>query len=90
MPIATPAVVSVLPAGRLAHRLGHAEVHDQRVPPGEHHVVGLDVPVDHALRVGVGERVGDLDQEPHSLVHREPALAGQPVAEALPSTYGIT
>ena len=72
-----------VPAGRLAHGLGHAEVHDQCVSPGQEHVVGLDVPVDHALRVRERERVGDLDQEPDGLVHRELALAGQAVAEAL-------
>jgi len=30
---------------RTTHRLGHAEVGQQRVPPGEQDVPGLDVPV---------------------------------------------
>ena len=46
--------------GRFAHRLGHAEIHHQRVAAREHDVVGLDVSVHHPLRVGVRQRVADL------------------------------
>ena len=86
-----PAVVSCCAAGGLAHRLGDAEIGHQRVPSGEQHVVGLDVAVDHALRVRVGERVGDLGEEPHRLVDRQLALAGRAARGAFsPSTNGMT
>ena len=71
----------LLPAGRLAHRLGHAEIGDERVPAGEHHVVGLDVAVHHALAVGVGQRVHHLDQDLDRVVHRQLAYAREPLAE---------
>ena len=72
-----------MPTGRLAHGLRDAEVHDERVASREQHVVGLDVPVDHALRVGEGEGVHDLDQDADGLVHRQLALAGDAVSEGL-------
>ena len=48
---------------------------DQRVLPGQENVVGLDVAMDHALLVGVGERVGHFAEDPHDLLHRQLALA---------------
>ncbi len=40
--------------------------------------------MDHALLVGVLERVGDLLEEPDRLGHRQLALAGEPAAEGFP------
>ncbi len=59
---------------RSSHRFRHAEVHHQRVAPRQHHVPRLDVAVDHAVAVGVGQRVGHVAQDSHDLVHREPPL----------------
>ena len=70
-------------AGRFAHRLGHAEVGHQRVAPGEHHVVGLDVAMHHAVLVRVGERIDHFGDQPHRFVHRQLAFAGQPLAKRL-------
>ncbi len=64
-----------------AHRLRHAEVHHQRVPVGEHHVVGLDVAVHHAVPMGVREPVHDLAQEAHRLRWGQRAVARQPVPQ---------
>ena len=75
MPSATPSEVSERAAARRAHRLGDAEVGDDRVALGEQHVVRLDVAVDDAVPVGVGERVDHLAQDPHGLGDRQLALA---------------
>ena len=40
--------------------------------------------MDHALLVGVLERVGDLFEEPDRLGHRQLALAGEPAPEGFP------
>ena len=53
------------------------------VPAGEHHVVGLDVAVDHPALVGVGQRVGHLAQDPERLVDRQGAVTLEPGAERL-------
>ena len=52
--------VSLPEPGALFHRLGHAEVGDQRVAAGEEDVVGLDVAVDDALLVRHGQGVGHV------------------------------
>jgi hypothetical protein len=70
-------------ARRLAHRLGHAEVGDQRVPLGQHHVVGLDVAMHHAATVRMGQRIGDLDEQPHGLADGERAITRQPLPQRL-------
>jgi hypothetical protein len=75
-------------ARRLGHRLGDAEVHHHRVAAGEHDVLGLDVAVDYAARVGGRQRLGDLAQEPDRLGHRQLAPAGEPVAEGLALDVG--
>ena len=51
--------------------------------PGEQHVVGLDVAVNDAVRVGVAQRVGHVAQDPHGLGHRQLAVAPEPRAERL-------
>ena len=78
----------LLAAGGLAHRLGHAEVGHQGVAAGEHHVVGLDVAVHHALAVGVGQRVHHLDQDLDRVVHRQFADPRQPLAQRLSLDVG--
>ena len=67
----------------LTHRLRDAEVHDQRVATGEHHVVGLDVAMDHAERVRVRERVGHLAEDAHRLGDRKLADTIEPRAQRL-------
>ena len=90
VPSATPAVVMLLAAGGLAHRLGHAEIGDQRVPAGEHHVLGLDVAVHHAVLVRVSQRVRHVVQQPHRVADRELASSGRRSRSDSPSTYGMT
>src|SRR5690348_11441806 len=68
-------------AARRGERLTHAEVHDQRVASGEQHVVGLDVSVNDAVGVRVGQRVRDLGQDLHDIVDRQLAMMGKPVAQ---------
>ena len=46
-------------------------------------VLGLDVPVNHALVVRVLERLGRLARDPQRLLHRELLLPPQPVAQRL-------
>jgi len=64
----------VLATGRLAERLGHAEVHHQRVAARQHHVVGLDIAVHDPARVGVRQRVGHLTQDANRVGNRQLAL----------------
>ena len=90
MPRATPAVVICCRPDASVTASGDAEVHHHRVPAGEHDVLRLDVAVNHTCPVRDGERLGDLAQEPHGLVHRnspERAIRSRSVS---PSTYGIT
>ncbi|MFO0758901.1 MAG: sigma 54-interacting transcriptional regulator [Byssovorax sp.] len=61
-----------------AAQAGDAEIEDPRVgriAACEQEVLGFDVPVEDAARVGPGERVGDGDAEAHRLVDRERAAA---------------
>ena len=58
------------------------------VPAVEQDVLRLDVPVHHALRVGVGQRVGDLAGELERLGDRQAALAIQPLPEAFAPDVG--
>ena len=64
-----------------AHRLGHAEVGDHGVASGEHHVVGLDVAMNDAMLVGVGEGVDHLAEDAHRLVDGNAAVAREPLAQ---------
>ena len=72
-----------LSAGGVAHRLGDAEIHHQRVAVGEEDVLRLDVAVHHPGLVSLGERVGDLPGQPDDLGHRQRSGPGQPLAERL-------
>ena len=83
-----PLGVAARDAARVAHGLGHAEVGDERVPPAQHDVVGLDVAVHHALRVRVGQRLDDLLEQPDRLGHRQLALAREPLPQRLALDVG--
>ena len=53
---------------RLAGHLRQAPVHDQRLPVlAEHHVAGLQVAVQHAAAVGVGDRLADVHEAAQQL-----------------------
>ena len=58
-------------SARRARAPCHAEVDHDRVTLLEEHVRRLEVAVDDAPAVRVGERVGDVTQEPHRLGDRE-------------------
>jgi hypothetical protein len=67
--------------GGLKHRFGHAEVGDQRVPPGQQDVVGLDVAVHDSATVREGQGIGDLAQDPGGILDRQLALTAQSLAQ---------
>jgi hypothetical protein len=67
----------------LADRLRDAEIGDDGVMAREQHVVGLDVAMDHAARVRVGQRVGDVLEDPDRVAHRKLAFARQAGPERL-------
>ena len=76
--------VGQLLVARALQRPSDAEVGDQRVAvPREQQVLGLDVPVDHAVLVGVLQRLRRLARDPERVLHRELPLAPEPVAQAL-------
>ena len=54
----------------------------------EEDVLGLDVAVEHALRVGVGKRVRHLPGDAHGFLNGQLLLAIQPVAERLSLHHG--
>jgi hypothetical protein len=65
--------------------VGHPEVEDLHLPlVRDEHVRGLEIPVDHSLRVGVGEPPGHLRRDVHRLLDRKrPYL--DPAIERLPA-----
>ena len=68
---------------------GDAEVgHERAAILCEEQILGLDVPVDHAVVVGVLKRPGSVRGDPERDIHRELRLATQPVAETLPFNEG--
>ena len=62
---------------RSSHRLGDAEVGHQGVLARQHHVVGLDVAVDHALGVSVRQGIGHVPHDAERVANRKAPLAGQ-------------
>ena len=64
-------------------RARHAEVREHRVPLLEQDVLRLDVAMDDALAVRVGERVRDLDENPHRVAHGKLSRRLEPVAQRL-------
>ncbi len=62
----------------LAQRLGDAEVGHHRLALVHHHVLGLDVAVDDALRVGIPQGAGHVQRDSHRLTDREGALGVEP------------
>ena len=55
--------------------------HQRRVDAGEHDVLGLDVAVDDAALVGVGQGARRLARQGHRLGEGEAPLPGEPVAQ---------
>ena len=75
------------PAGE-RQRARDAEVRQHTLAGGHHDVVGLHVPVDHAVGVRVGQRGGHVAREPERLVHRKLPLAPQAVPQRLALDIG--
>ena len=71
-------------AAGLAHRERDAEVGHHRLAVLEEDVLGLEIPVDHAVPVRVIERVGAGDGDAEGVVHRELLLPLEPGAERFP------
>jgi len=68
---------------RFGHRMGHAEISQDRMPLLQHDVGRLHVPMNHPFPVGIGQSVGDLPGNPNRLVHRELRLPVQSGAKGL-------
>ena len=66
----------------------HAEVGHDGVTGLDQHVRRLDVAVDDVELVRVGERVRDLARDHERVVHRQPGLAPEPVAQGLALDVG--
>ena len=63
----------------LVDHLGQAPVeHDHLAEAAEHDVFGLQVAVDHAARVGVADRLADLDERLQQLVAARAGSAAFP------------
>ena len=70
-------------------RPGDPEVrHERAAVLGEEQVLGLDVPVNHSVVVGILERPGGVGGNPKCILHRQLRLAPQAVAETLPFDEG--
>ena len=70
-----------LASSRLRDRLRYAEIRHQRVAAPQHDVLGLDVAVHYAVRVGLGQRVHHVAEDAHRVRDWQRALPGEPVAE---------
>ena len=60
-----------------------AEVGDDRLPVLEQNVLGLEVAVDHAVTVGLAERIGDGHRDANGFVDRKLLLAVETVPQRL-------
>ena len=94
VPIDVPSCVSVAPCASLSRaralmRLRDAEVGDDRGAAGEQHVVRLDVAMDDAALVRVGERARDVARMRDDLGDRERRRAASRARSDSPSTNGI-
>ncbi len=76
---------------RLTHRLGHAEVGDERMVSADQHVVRLDIAVNDALLMGVGQRIYHVPQQADSLDHRQLPFTGELGAQrfAVDERHGV-
>jgi hypothetical protein len=63
--------------------LGETEVEQLRPAARQHHIAGLDVPVDDPLPVSRVEGIGDLESEAQRLIERQRPLR-QPIRQYLP------
>jgi len=68
-------------AAGAAHSQRDAEISDERPSIVEQDILGLDVPMDHAMPVRVIERFGGVVGDADGVVHRGLLLAIEPVAE---------
>ena len=75
--------------GGRRQRLGDPEVGDQRLAAGEHHVVGLDVAVDDAVLVRVGERGDHVPQDADGVLSASSPLRRRRARSDSPSTNGM-
>jgi hypothetical protein len=58
------------------------------MPVSKKDILGFDVTVDDAMRVGVREGVRDLAADPESLLYRELRLSSESVPETFPLDVG--
>ena len=72
----------------IAHGARHAEVDDEGVLVGDEDVVGLDVAMDDAGAVGLGEGVGDLAKPAHRQRNGDRPLAVDAFPEGLAIDQG--
>jgi len=75
-------------ATRTADGARDPEVGDHRVPVGEQHVLGLHVPVDEPLAVGVVQARPQLLRDPQRVLERQPSLAREPLSQRFPAHVG--
>ena len=78
-----PSLRHPLPA-RVAYRKRDPEVGDHRLPRLHQDVLGLEIPMDHAVLVRIRQRAGDRRCNPHGVGHGELLLAIEPRAQRLP------
>ena len=77
-----PRLRDALPA-RVAHRQCDPEVGDHGLAGLHQDVLGLEIAVDHAVLVCIGQRACDGGRDPHGVAHRELLLAVEPRAQRL-------
>jgi hypothetical protein len=78
LPRAVPVCFSVSPSREVS---ADPEIRHHRLALMQHHVVRLDVPVDHALGVGEAQGPQNLPDGRDGLIHRLPPFAIEPGAK---------